>query len=278
MKHLSIAFLLFIITSCNNSGVPGSLPTAAGNAVEDKGEFDVKNGRDEELSIPYTCYGCSTLLNSERDFEKIIDEASRLAKQNLKNPLSFVPRKLNLMIYASDSLIEFKTGKRIENCLTISALYTFIGQNAYGTELEGENRFYFYLKDGVIRDFEGELQLDSLMFKSDYLNRNFYVSNSDNSFSIIPTKDKTFIVESSINCVKKGTWLLFKLANGEELKLVSWNDFNCEGKSYFNLKKSDIETLVNNKIERVTLLDKEGISASVPENEQDYFQQLMKLY
>ena len=45
------------------------------------------------------------------------------------------------------------------------------------------------------------------------------------------------------NCIDKGSKLQFLLSDKSRIELISWNDFNCDGKSYFNLNKRNIKKL-----------------------------------
>jgi hypothetical protein len=72
---------------------------------------------------------------------------------------------------------------------------------------------------------------------------------------------------------------MLDLENGEEVKLVSWNDFNCDGLSFFRqLSKSQIEMLRKTPLKSVSIIGGSNATCLVPKNKSDYFMQLVKLW
>ena len=145
--------------------------------------------------------------------------------------------------------------------------------------MSSEQLISFYLVNGLISDISESIKLEDLKFEEKSINRTLSLSYNTSFIEIIQTKDKSLIVKSSVSCVDEGTWLLIKLLNGDEIKLVSWNDFNCDGTSYFRwFTKQQIEKLKTNKIESISVVDDKSVAVIVPKNKSDYFIQLLNLY
>jgi hypothetical protein len=262
-----------LIISCNSGG-----SKSEETQVLNEGSAIIENGKGINDTIPYKCIGCKEYLNLEM-FEKVKKESSKIAKKNLNNPLSFIPQSMDIVIIKEDSLYNFETNKKIDSVLTVLTTYKCIGQNAYGTEMNVEQIISFYLVNGAINDISESIKLEDLKFEDKSINRILSLSYNNSFIEIIPTKDKILIVNSSISCVDEGTWLLINLLNGDEIKLVSWNDFNCDGKSYFRwFSKQQIEKLKANKIESISLIDDKSVAIIVPKNKSDYLVQLLNLY
>jgi len=273
MMTLMMCLTCMFIVSCNSSGNEKET-----KVVLNEGTAIVENGKGLTDTIPYKCIGCEENLSFDM-FEKVKIESSKIAKNNLNNPLSFKPISMDIVVIKEDSLYSFDTNRKIDSVLTIINTYKYIGQNAYGTEMSGEQLISFTLVNGSIKDISEDIKLKDLKFEDKYINRELSVSYNNSFIEIIPTKDKSIIVKSSISCVDEGTWLLIRLINGEEIKLVSWNDFNCDGTSYFRwFSKQQIDKLKSNKIESISIVDDKSVSVIVPKNKSDYFQQLFNLY
>jgi hypothetical protein len=72
--------------------------------------------------------------------------------------------------------------------------------------------------------------------------------------------------------------LLLGLENGEEIKLISWNDFNCDGNSFFKgFTAAQKEKLKANRLKTITIVDDKSMVCSVPLNQSDYWQQVLSL-
>lgn len=273
MIALMICFLTMFMISCGSSG-----GKTEEKIVLNEGTTVVENGKGLNDTIPFKCIGCKENLSFEM-FEKVKNESSKIAKTKLNNPLSFRPLSMDIFIIKEDSLYCFETNKKIDSVLTVITKYKFIGQNAFGTEMSGEQLISFYLVNGIIQDISESIKLEDLKFEDKFINRNLALADNNSFIEIIPTKDKSLIVKSSISCVDEGTWLLINFLNGDEIKLVSWNDFNCDGTSYFDwFSKQQIEKLKSNKIESIAVVDDESVAVLVPKNKSDYFIQLLNLY
>ncbi len=273
MKTLILSLLTMLIISCGSNGSK----TEEKNVLNE-GTTIVENGKDLNDTIPFKCIGCKENLSLEM-FEKIKNESSKIAKNNLNNPLSFIPQSMDIVLIKEDSLYSFETNKKIDSVITVLTTYKYIGQNAYGTEMSSEQLISFHLVNGLISDISESVKLEDLKFEEKSINRILSLSYNTKFIEIIPTKDKSLIVKSSVSCVDEGTWLLIKLLNGDEIKLVSWNDFNCEGTSYFRwFTKQQIEKLKANKIESISVVDDKSVAVIVPKNKSDYFIQLLNLY
>lgn len=273
MKTLILSSLTMFVISCGSNGSK----TEEKNVLNESTTI-VENGKGLNDTIPFKCIGCKENLSLEM-FEKVKNESSKIAKNNLNNPLSFIPQSMDIVIIKEDSLYSFETSKKIDSVLTVLTTYKYIGQNAYGTEMSGEQLISFYLVNGIINDISESVQLENLKFEDKSINRTLSLSYNSSFIEIIPTKDKSLIVISSISCVDEGTWLLIKLLNGDEIKLISWNDFNCDGTSYFKwFSKQQIEKLKANKIESISVVDDKSVGIIVPKNKSDYLIQLLNLY
>ncbi len=273
MKTLILSLLTMLIISCGSNGSK----TEEKNVLNE-GTTIVENGKGLNDTIPFKCIGCKENLSLEM-FEKVKNESSKIAKNNLNNPLSFIPQSMDIVLIKEDSLYSFETNKKIDSVITVLTTYKYIGQNAYGTEMSSEQLISFYLVNGLISDISESVKLEDLKFEEKSINRTLSLSYNTSFIEIIPTKDKSLIVKSSVSCVDEGTWLLIKLLNGDEIKLVSWNDFNCEGTSYFRwFTKQQIEKLKANKIESISVVDDKSVAVIVPKNKSDYFIQLLNLY
>ncbi len=273
MMTLMMCLMTMFIVSCGQE----SSKDKEVKVIND-GKTFVENGKGNMDTIPYKCIGCSENLTYNM-FEDVIKESSKIAKNNLNNPLSFRPISMDIVIVKEDSLYNFDNGKKIDSVITVITTYKYIGQNAYGTELSGEQLLSFTLVNGIVKDISEDIKLEDLKFDEKYINRTLSLSYNNKFIELIPLKDKSLIVKSSVSCVDEGSWLLIELSNGEEIKLISWNDFNCDGTSYFRwFSKTQIEKLKSNKIKSVSLVDDKSVSVLVPKNKSDYFQQLLNLY
>jgi len=106
--------------------------------------------------------------------------------------------------------------------------------------------------------------------------RVFYYTSSDIVVAD-ETKKKGFRIEPYINKDVKFTdlnvkmvglgncnennELIFLFENGNKIKLTSWNDFNCEGYSFFSIGKSEMEMLKKHKISKIRLTNGKGLKA-----------------
>ncbi len=281
MKNLAIPVLMSLaltwqLSSCSESTNKENESTK----VENIGKVSVENGAGKKDTIDYVCVGCEELLPSKKEFDMLISEATKRTKETLKYPLSFIPKKVILTLDRVDSLYAFDTNEKMKDIIKVILTYSYIGKNTYGNELEGDHIDWFYLQDMKITDIEDNIRLEPLSIKDGSVNRSLELlnHNGEESLRIIPGKNGSIIAISSLSCVDKGTWLLLNLENGTEIKLVSWNDFNCEGTSYFRAFNADQkEKLKASRLESITVVDDKSIICLVPKNKSDYFQQLVGL-
>ena len=215
-------------------------------------------------------------------FNKVVNQATLLTKEMLKFPLSFIPSSVELSVFKKDSIYYFDNNEKIENVIVVYADYKYIGKNGYGNELEGDVLHSFHINYDVIDLYlKNEIKLEPLSFEDKYINRNLSGYGSSSEFiSLTPTKDKSIILETSLNCVDEGARFKVMLENEEEVTLINWNDFNCEGVAYFHwFNKSQITKLKNSKIKYLYIYsDGESVLVRVEKNKSDYLQQLVDLY
>jgi hypothetical protein len=269
--------ILFMLLTAAFSTLITSCGSKEEKVVLNKGTAIIENGKGMLDTIPYECTGCTENLSYDM-FEVLKRESSTLAKNNLNNPLSFKPVSMDIVIIKEDSLFRFSDGQKIDSALTIINTYTYIGKNAFGVELSGQQSLSFTFVGDIIVDISEDVRLDSLKFEGAYINRSLSLRDSEGFIEVIPTKDRSIIVNSSITCPDEGTWFLITLENDEEIKLVSWNGFNCSGKSYFQwFSDQQISKLKSNRIKNLTVVDKSGVSIDIPKNKSDYFQQLISI-
>ena len=277
-KLPAISFFLLssilILSSCSSDN------SSEIDEILESGKLEVKNGKGEKDTIEFECFGCKENLISKELLDKVINQSNLLTKNNLNYPLSFNPIKLDLTIMEDDSIFSFENNKKLENVLRVAADYKYIAKNGYGNELEGEDFNTFYIKNGKITNLESEIKLEALKFKDGYINRSLIGTARKSDFiEFTPLSDKSIILKSSLTCVDEGTILIIKLENNDAIKLESWNNFNCEGKSYFDwFNKDQIDKLKKEKIKSLYIYsDGKSIGVNIPKNQSDYFQQLLNL-
>ena len=272
---------IFIYTAVAAALVACSTKADEKAKVLNKGITLVADGDSKLDSVSYTCIGCAELMNDTADFQVVVREASYQAKKGLNIPNSFNPVSMDIIYSREDSLYNAETGAKFDSVCQALVIYKYRGKNAYGTELEGENTLLFYIQKGSVASIEEQIKLDPLAAKDDGMNRelNLYSEYNGAEINISPRSDKEFIVRSSAGCVEEGSWLLLKLENDEEVKLVSWNDFNCDGLCFFRqLSKNQIDMLRNTPLKAVSVIGGDNAVALVPKNKSDYFMQLVKLW
>ena len=265
--------------------------------VSNQGSVVVDNGKGGKDTIPFSCSGCAEHL-SYALFNDAMYESTKSTKESLRNPLTFVPVSVHLIAEKDDNAYSFDTGEKMDSVFRISALYKYVAQNNFGVEKEGEHFCSFtYVKgeqsffskengkDGLpeLLMYEEVIRLDSLVIDSlGHVNRSLLVTrqtpDGEEEFIEI-TPYKGLIVFSSLSCVDEGTSLTISLENGEDIRLSSWNRFNCKGTSYFDpFNKLQQEKLKANRIEFLYInSDGKSAGARVPKNKSDYFQQFLNL-
>ena len=272
---------IFIYTAVAAALVACSTKADEKAKVLNKGVTLVADGDSKLDSVSYTCIGCAELMKDTSEFQVVVREASYQAKKGLNIPNSFNPVSMDIIYSREDSLYNAETGAKFDSVYQALVIYKYRGKNAYGTELEGENTLLFYIQNGSVASIEEQIKLEPLAAKEDGMNRdlNLYSVYTNDEIAIRPRSDKEYIVRSSARCVEEGTWLLLNLESGEEVKLVSWNDFNCDGLSFFKqLSKSQIEVLKGSPLKSVSVIGGSNATCLVPKNKSDYFMQLVKLW
>ncbi len=63
------------------------------------------------------------------------------------------------------------------------------------------------------------------------------------------------IYDSRITCLDENNTLDIIFEDDSKVKLVSWNKFNCEGLSYFDLSKKHIDDFKNKKLKAIRYTD-----------------------
>ena len=90
------------------------------------------------------------------------------------------------------------------------------------------------------------------------VNKNLVVFNegATKGFSITPfvknNKVEMLVIKAvNFNGCNENDELIFLFENGERLVMKSWNKFNCEGKAYYSLDKTQINLLNSNRISKI---------------------------
>jgi hypothetical protein len=264
------------------------------NSIKNQGEIIVPNGKGEDTKIAYTCDSCHENIQTAEAFNSVIESISKEVKNSLKYPLSFVPQSIDMKISTIIGKYYYSSNEPIENAYYIDYICKYIAKNAYNAESEGEYEGITYIGNGNVVDISKLMRLDSLyIIKSgdrwDIINRSLFLSNEkdDDYIKITPqikidgNKNKLYLdVKTSFSCVDEGTKLTFHFVDFSEadnLELKSWNDFNCDGKSYYELNSQQIEHLKGKKVQFISMYYKKSILCFIDSNKQDYFDQLASL-
>ncbi len=268
-KLLIILTFLISLFSCSEN-----------KKVENSGIVLAKNGYDELDSVQFECVGCKENLSIEL-FNKVIEECTEISKQSLNNPLSFVPKKVNIVVIKETDK-RWVNGGKITNLFTVISDYKCYGKNAYGTELETNILKSFNIHNKKIVDLKDDIKLEDVNIERvgdlGLVNRNINILLDDDWIEIQPIisdDDISLVSRSSISCVKDA-FLIISTEN-DYISMVNINDFNCDGESsYYYLNDDDIKKLKNEKIKEIRLnVDDEQIIVNVPNNQQDYFIQIL---
>jgi len=121
------------------------------------------------------------------------------------------------------------------------------------------------------------------------VNRSFVCLSEDRKigFKIIPLlkfedgviKPNDFYCKTiNIGSCNEKDVLIILLDDGTKINSVSWKDFNCEGESYFKIKKSDIENLRVKKVSKIMVQNGrsyESYTHNVEDRNKDYFIKLL---
>ena len=116
-------------------------------------------------------------------------------------------------------------------------------------------------------------------------NRNFILSNPESTkgFAVKAhiTNDSTFgfITVKMVNigsCNEKDE-IIILFENGEKITAKSWNEFNCEGKAYFDLSGADIQLLRTQPMSKIRITNgrsHDSYTGDVKIKDKRYFIQL----
>jgi hypothetical protein len=77
-------------------------------------------------------------------------------------------------------------------------------------------------------------------------------------------------------CVEKSE-IIFLFEDGTKINLMSWNKFNCDGNSWFEIGDSDAEVLATKELRKVKFINGrsyDSFTLEVPANRRRYFIQL----
>jgi hypothetical protein len=77
-------------------------------------------------------------------------------------------------------------------------------------------------------------------------------------------------------CVEKSE-IIFLFEDGSKINLISWNKFNCDGNSWFEIGDSDAEVLATKELRKVKFINGrsyDSFTLEVPANRRRYFIQL----
>lgn len=267
-KFLSV----LIIVGCNSI-------TNSKKKFTNNGVTTVINGRNAIDSLRYTCDSCSEILNDKSVFDTVIFIASAEAKGILKNKLSFRPISVDLTVIRQDS-VYYTSGKRIDSLVAVLAKYKCIGKNGYGVEDEVESTSVIYLINNNVTNLDGKIKKDPLTLQSSgVVSRNLTLYGDDGSITIQPVKNNGnihLIVTTDESCVENAR-LTITFNDDDKITITSWNKFNCNSTSYFQLNSSHLELLKAKPIHYVTFSEDDLVFCSVPENQKDYFVQYVSL-
>ncbi len=105
-----------------------------------------------------------------------------------------------------------------------------------------------YWKDEV-DDFTGNIKKytkSKLVGRSKYSNLNIELRRFDDSYLIYVT------YSGDLGCVSSDSWIMFKLLNGETIKLTNFGDIDCgDMNMFFALPKNTIDKLLKSPIEKI---------------------------
>ena len=258
-----------------------SSDTSVEAEILNKGKVTVENGKSKMDTIPFTCIGCKEHLGTKKLFDRVVNHAIELTKNELKFPLSYLPENLDFTVIKEDNLVDVESNKPISGVYQVISEVKYVAKNGLGNELNGESINSFYIQDEKFVDLKNRIKLPKLVFEKGYINRDLNCISTDTDYiTFIPMKDKGIIVKSNLSCVEEGSIFQITLKNGDKIEVKSWNDFNCDGTSYFNwFSPKDIEKLKSSEIATLFFYsDGEASMVDVPKNQRDYFIQLIELY
>ena len=273
-SFIAILSFTLVLNACSSDSKPQ-------DEISNKGKVTVENGKSEKDTIPMTCTGCKEHLQTKKLFDRVVNHAVELTKNQLKFPLSYLPENIELTVIKEDKLIDVESNKPIKDVLQVISEVKYVAKNGYGNELNGESVNSFYVQNEKFVDLKNRIKLPKLAFEKGYINRDLNCFSDDTDYiTFTPLDDKSIIVKSSLSCVEEGSIFQITLEGGDKIEIKSWNDFNCDGTSYFNwFSPKDVEKLKLAKIVSLFFYsDGEATMVDVPQNQRDYFIELFELY
>lgn len=290
MKKLSMSLLglLFVVSCSDEKGDNGS---ESSSTFDPNGLTSVIDGNQKEVDVNYDCIGCDSLI-SEDGFNSVVQYTHKKLISAIYHPKTFVPKKIKVIPIKKDSTYDYKTGNKFDNLISVYVKYSYEAANSYGNVKAGDSEYVVYMNEGsIVENISERFRLDSLKFDDvesyndngkkevfGVINRTLSLYYKDDFLKIAPQKSGHFVVNSNISCTEEGASLRFIFEDEKDLRMSAWNDFNCDSKSYFTIKKGVKEILRKNKVKMISFSYKsESVIVPVPENERDYFAQLVDL-
>jgi hypothetical protein len=138
-------------------------------------------------------------------------------------------------------------------------------------------------KDSVYLIKEVDELSDEVYF---YANRRFVVSNKDNSVGFIVdayigekiTFDMITVKMVNIGSCNEKDEIIILLDNGKKIIKTSWKKFNCDGETYFDLTKEDIQLLRESELNTIRMTNGrtyDSYTGKVNQKDKRYFIQLI---
>lgn len=118
----------------------------------------------------------------------------------------------------------------------------------------------------------GDLKTEGLVFQNSVKEKKGKVKDLSIILSVF---DKT------ITCVDNGSTLDILFEDGSKIKLVNWNDFDCEGVNYFDLTESQTNDLKTKKLKGLRYTEKRNyktitIKENLSEENKTFYMNVLK--
>lgn len=84
------------------------------------------------------------------------------------------------------------------------------------------------------------------------------------------TIDGLMVLQGGLGSCNEDDLLIILLENGQKIKLKSWNEFNCDGDSWFNLNDGQVYSLGSSNIKKIYLRNGRTFSSLQKEVEGKY--------
>lgn len=81
------------------------------------------------------------------------------------------------------------------------------------------------------------------------------------------------VASKGFSCVENST-LVFLFEDNQKIKLKSWNKFNCDGNSWFGLRKKELKLLQTKKLKKIKYQNGRNFTSltyELKEEEESYF-------